>query len=87
MTGPGSHLDHTGDTMNASPVKARPAVDSVIELPEGTQEFCDVDGPAVTAAVLVTLTNGGQLTLCGHHAHSNGFASTVITVPDVADML
>lgn len=43
-------------------------VDSVNELPEGTDETCDRCGTGVTAKYRLNLPSGLQLTFCGHHA-------------------
>lgn len=59
-----------------------PEVDSVVELPEGTLETCDYDGPGVAAGVLITLPSGGQLTLCQHHANELGFKTTGLQLSD-----
>lgn len=60
--------------MNAT--LARPAVDSVTELPESTLETCDKCGVGVQARVRVLLSSGNQLTFCGHDANELGYVPT-----------
>jgi hypothetical protein len=51
--------------------------DSVTELPVDTNEVCDAcPGEGTPARVLVTLSSGGQLTLCQHDANKLGFEAT-----------
>jgi hypothetical protein len=47
----------------------------VAELPAATLDTCDRCGVGTTAIFLVTLANGGQLTLCRHHTVKFGLVS------------